>query len=146
MKGLCLALAWLGIIPCTLLVGDGQQRDDRSPELILQQGHAWGINAIAFSPDEKLVASASQDKTLKLWDAQTGRLLRTLIGHAGRVTSVRFSADGRLLISDSQSGGTAEGAGDGTRRLWDVRTGKLLRTLGGDRETEAEAMEFSPGA
>jgi WD40 repeat protein len=70
------------------------------------------------------VLSGSSNRTLKLWDAATGKLLRTLQGHesgltSGR-TSVAFSSDGRLAISESDDG----------LKLWDVRTGRLLRTFG----------------
>jgi WD40 repeat protein len=72
-------------------------------------GHTVAISG-AFSPDGRLLATASDDKTVRLWDPATGKPLRTLVGHTGLVTGVAFRPDGRLLA-------TADS--DGTARLWD---------------------------
>ncbi len=73
-------------------------------------GHTGAIRAIAFSPLENLLASASDDRTIRLWDTTTGRVLYTFVGHDGEVTTLTFSKDGRYLISGSR---------DRTVRVWD---------------------------
>jgi WD40 repeat protein len=69
------------------------------------------VLSVSFSPDGKTLASASADRTAKLWDAASGKVTATLRGHASRVSAAVFSPDGRTLAT----------AGDDTIiRLWDV--------------------------
>ncbi len=70
-------------------------------ELFLQLGHARSVQSVAFSPNDKTLASGSYDRTVKLWDLATGKLLRTLSGHERPVLSVAFSPDGKTLTSGS---------------------------------------------
>jgi WD40 repeat protein len=92
----------------------------RSPEIFLQHGHLLPVETVAFSPDGRIIASGSNDKTIKVWDTATGTLRGTLSGHAGLVLSVAFSPDGQTLASSSD---------DRTIKLWNAATGTLRATL-----------------
>ena len=65
------------------------------------EGHSHSVNALVFSPDGKTLASASDDGTVKLWDAGSGAELQTLKGHSDSVRAVAFSPDGKTLASAS---------------------------------------------
>jgi WD40 repeat protein len=70
-------------------------------QLLVLQGHTGRVISVAFSPDDKRLASASFDNTVKIWEAQTGDELLTLRAHDGWVYSVAFSPDGKRVISGS---------------------------------------------
>ena len=91
------------------------------------------INSASFSPDGRLIVTASDDKTLRLWD-NNGRHLRTLKGHTAPVRSVLFSPDGLRILSTSN---------DNTLRLWNVADGSCLLTLKGHTNW-VNAAQFSP--
>ena len=67
------------------------------------EGHSSGVNGISFSPNGKILASASRDGTVKLWNLD-GTLVNTLGGHSAKVTGISFSPDGKLIASISQDG------------------------------------------
>lgn len=90
------------------------------------------VNAVTFSPDGQFLASAGDDKTVKLWTAD-GRLLKTLRGHSNWVLDVSFSPDSQMLASASY---------DNTVKLWS-RQGELIRTLRGHSDSVAH-VRFSP--
>ena len=99
-------------------------------------GHKYSVESVAFSPNGQLLASGSNDNTIKLWQVQDGgaRLLNTLTGHKGKVYSVAFSPNGQLLAS---------GSWDKTIKLWQVQDGALLKTLTGHKDI-VYSVAFSP--
>jgi WD40 repeat protein len=97
-------------------------------------GHSAAVQTVTFSDDGKYVASASYDKTIKIWDVRTGAEIKTLSGHTGWLGSVCFSPDGRLLASGSQ---------DLSVKIWDAATGHEIKTLRGFRDT-VWSVAFSP--
>src|SRR6267143_1805902 len=126
---------------------------DLPGELLLQTGHATWVTSVAFSPDGKLLATASADKTVKLWLVHNRQEIRSIPAHTAWVTAVAFSPNGQLL---------ATAGADKTVKLWTLRTpgkprtsqrtavgqttditAKLWRTLVG-HPADVTAVAFSP--
>ncbi|MEG4092890.1 WD40 repeat domain-containing protein [Microcoleus sp. Pol12B4] len=85
-------------------------------------GHRLWVLGVAIAPDGLTAISASWDKSLRIWDTETGRELQTLIGHTKPVLGVAIAPEGKRAISASL---------DCTLKIWDTETGRELRTLTG---------------
>ncbi len=92
----------------------------QSLETIIQKGHELAVVTVAISSDSNYVATASKDKSARLWEMSTGREVRSFLGHEATVTSIEFTSDGKFLIT---------GSNDKTIRIWDVVTGKELHRI-----------------
>src|SRR5882672_8591891 len=124
------------------------------PELILQTGHTKSANAVAFSPDNRWLASGGKDNVIKIWDLANGSVLRTLYGPTSNINALAVSPDGKLLASGSgdinderdlgsfTQGGVIGGSEDNTVRIWSVQTGQQLQVLRG-HELPVAAVAFS---
>ncbi len=102
-------------------------------DIVPQFGHAGSIMSVAFSANGRLIVSGSLDRTIKIWDAASERLIRSWVAHAGIVTSVVFSADSLRVLS---------GGSDKTAKLWDAATGQLIRTF--ENPGEVSSVALSP--
>ncbi len=100
--------------------------------LVLQ--HDDLVNNVIYSPDGNHIATASADKTAKIWDAKTGELLLTLAGHTDEVWGLTYSPDGKRIATSSP---------DKTVKVWDAINGKELFTLTGFPE-DGISVKFSP--
>ena len=92
------------------------------------------VRSVAFSPDSQLIASGSEDSTIKIWNLSTGKEICTLSGHSDVVRSVTFSPDGQTLAS---------GSDDKTIKLWNVETGKEICNWSGHSK-EVTTVCISP--
>ena len=104
------------------ITGVTKAQKDWSPLLQTLEGHFCLVEAVVFSPDGKLIASGSNDNTVRLWDSSTEAALQTLKGHSGFVTAVMFSPDSKLVASTSW---------DTTIRLWNSSIGIALHIFKG---------------
>ncbi|MBD2682930.1 MULTISPECIES: WD40 repeat domain-containing protein [Nostoc] len=96
-------------------------------------GHTEPVRALNLSPSGQVLASGSDDKTIKLWNPTTGALLRTLTGHRERIKSIVITPDDQTLISTSF---------DNTIKFWNTQTGKEIRTIA--EKTGVRAMLLTP--
>ncbi|CAI4226404.1 unnamed protein product [Auanema sp. JU1783] len=97
-------------------------------------GHQQLVNHVMFSPDTRFIASASFDKSIKLWCGRTGKYLSSLRGHVNAVYQISWSADSRLLVS---------GSADSTLKVWDMRSKRLAYDLPG-HASEVFTVDWSP--
>jgi WD40 repeat protein len=91
------------------------------------EGHSYWVKSVTVTPDGKRAVSASSDRTLKVWDLESGRTLGTLEGHSDGVNGVALTADGKRVVSASW---------DSTLKVWDLETGVCVATFRCDAPVE----------
>lgn len=97
-------------------------------------GSFFGVQALAFSANNKFIASGGLDNTVRIWNAESGNELRRMKGHTNFVNAVSFSADGKILASCG---------GDNTVRIWNAETGTLIKTIPTGKDSFAASVAAS---
>lgn len=108
-------------------------KDEQQQFLLRGHSKSLWISSVAFSPDNRMLASCSFDRSVKLWNVDNGKCLKTFEGHTNWLWAVAFSSDGQTIAS---------GGDDQTARLWNIATGesKVLK----DHQGWVWSVTFSP--
>jgi WD40 repeat protein len=111
-------------------------RDDERTQRLIRTftGHTGAVGSVAIAPDGRTALSASQDKTLKLWNLTNGGTIRTFVGHTDVVRSVAIAPDGRTAVSAGD---------DGALLRWELATGNTMRAFVGHTDT-VSSVEITP--
>ena len=98
------------------------------------EGHTSSAYSVAITPDGKHIVSGSWDKTIKLWDINSGKEIRSFEGHTNSVNSVTITPDGKHIVS---------GGYDITIKLWNINSGEALRSFKGNIDS-VYSVAFTP--
>ena len=107
---------------CLVLCFAASLYAENAPKFVELKGHDGNVNFASFSPDGKKIVTASKDKTVRVWEAESGKELKKLEGHTDEVNSASFSPDGKKIVTASW---------DRTARIWDAESGEELKKFSG---------------
>ncbi len=132
VKSLSILLVALGAgVGCAASRSPGSEL----PVVVIQRGHAEAIDAVSIGPEGRLVATASRDRTVKIWDAWQGREVRTLASFAEAPGAIALDRDGRMAAIGERGGRVG---------LWSLEDGVEVRALA-RHQGAASALAFAPG-
>jgi len=115
-------------------------KKNKQIKIFLQTGHSNAVSSVCYSRDGKYIASGSADDTVKLWEVETGLLIKTFYHHVNNVISVAFTSDDRFILSSTCS----------TVKSFEVSSGKLINTFQQDSDERRfdcwhlKSVSFSP--
>src|SRR5262249_6152867 len=100
----------------------------------VKNGHSDTVYGICFSPDNKMIATASADKFVKVWEVPSGKFVKSFEGHTHHVLDIGWAADGKLLAS---------AGGANTVKIWDFEKGEQVRTINAHQRQVTRLMLVS---
>ena len=106
------------------------------------RGHSGRVTSVCYSPDGRYVLSGGDDRTVRLWDAETGSEIRRFVGHQRPIADVDFSPDGRRLVSGSSEAMANEPGDEYSVRIWDASTGREIQRISAPKHLNN--VDFSP--
>lgn len=122
-------------------------------EVVPQVGHSDWIQQVVMSRDHRYVLSGAMDQSIRLWDVESGKLMRVFLGHSGTVTSLAFSPDGKTFLAGTGNGSLCLWEAAREKALWKSETGesvngvaispdgKLAASTGDDNKLRLWSME-----
>ena len=132
----CFKRIAVGIAPVWVCFAFAVSAPGAPAEIILQRGSQIEVSAAVYSPDGRIIASAGESETIRLWERDSGEVVRTLAGHFGeRVLGLAFSPDGNFLASCGNNGNV---------KVWDYRSGRLVHWFTNHIGHWTRRVAFSP--